>query len=102
MKIATHLKFWLILIAMIAIHIHPAAAAVPAAPTNLNAVAGNAQIALTWTASSGATSYSVYYGTLPGQEGVTPIATGLTGTSYNWTGLINGIKYYIEVAAVNS
>jgi fibronectin type 3 domain-containing protein len=35
----------------------------PAAPTGLAATAGNASVALNWTASSGATSYSVYRGT---------------------------------------
>jgi len=75
---------------------------VPAAPTNLTATAGNAQIGLTWSASTGASSYSVYRGTTSGGEGSTPITSGLTGTSYTNTGLANGTKYYYKVAAVNS
>jgi len=76
--------------------------AVPAAPTGLTANAGNAQVSLSWTASSGATSYSVYRGTSAGGESATAIVTGLTGTSYTNTGLTNGTAYYYKVAAVNA
>ncbi len=56
---------------------------------------------LSWTASSGATSYKVYRGTLAGQESGTPIAT-VTTTSYTDPGLANGTRYYYKVAAVNA
>ena len=72
----------------------------PAAPTNLTASAGNAQVALNWTASSGATTYSIYRGTSSGNE--VSVATGVTSTSYTNTGLTNGTMYYFKVAAVNS
>jgi len=72
----------------------------PSAPTNLAATAGNAQVALTWTASSGATSYNIYRSTTTGTE--TSIATGVTSASYTNTGLTNGTKYFYKVAAVNS
>ncbi len=39
----------------------------PPAPTGLAATAGNAQVSLSWTPSSGATSYNIYRGTLPNQ-----------------------------------
>jgi fibronectin type 3 domain-containing protein len=74
----------------------------PSAPTGLSASAGNSQVSLSWNASSGATSYNVYRGTTAGGEGATPIATGLTGTSYTNTGLTNGTTYYYKVAAVNA
>jgi fibronectin type 3 domain-containing protein len=74
----------------------------PAAPSGLSATAGNAQVSLSWTASSGATSYNVYRGTTAGGESTTAIATGLTGTTYTNTGLTNGTTYYYKVAAVNS
>ena len=73
---------------------------VPAAPTGLTATAGIAQIALTWTGSSGATSYTLYRSTSSGGE--TSYKTGLTSTSYTDTGLTNGTTYYYQVAAVNS
>jgi fibronectin type 3 domain-containing protein len=76
--------------------------AAPAAPTGLAASPGNAQVALSWTGSSGATSYNVYQGTSSGGESGTPVATGITSTTYTVTGLTNGTEYYFEVAAVNS
>jgi len=79
-----------------------ASGAPPAAPTGLSATAGNAQVKLSWTASSGATSYSVYRGTSSGAEGVTPIATGITSTTFTNTGLPNGTTYFYKVAAVNA
>ncbi|MGO8671341.1 MAG: malectin domain-containing carbohydrate-binding protein [Capsulimonadaceae bacterium] len=74
----------------------------PSAPTNLTATAGSTQVALAWTASSGATSYNLYEGTATGAEGATPVATGITATSYTATGLTNGTPYYFTVAAVNA
>ncbi|MGO8673157.1 MAG: malectin domain-containing carbohydrate-binding protein [Capsulimonadaceae bacterium] len=77
-------------------------AGAPAAPTGLTATAGNGQVALAWTASSGATSYNVYRGTATGGESATAIATGITTTSYTNTGLTNGTAYYFKVAALNA
>jgi fibronectin type 3 domain-containing protein len=74
---------------------------IPAAPTGLTATKGNKQVALKWNASSGAKSYNVYRGTSPGAEGTTPIATGITSTSYSNNGLTNGTTYYYKVGAVN-
>ena len=74
----------------------------PAAPTGLGATPGNAQVALSWTASSGATSYNVYRGATAGGESTTAVATGITTTSYTNTGLSNGTAYYYKVTAVNS
>ncbi|MGO8671772.1 MAG: choice-of-anchor tandem repeat GloVer-containing protein, partial [Capsulimonadaceae bacterium] len=73
---------------------------VPAAPTGLSATAGNAQVALSWTASTGATSYSIYRGTASGAEGSTAVGTA-TSTTDTDTGLTNGVTYYYKVAAIN-
>jgi hypothetical protein len=78
-----------------------ASGSVPSEPTNLVGTAGSGQVALTWTASSGATSYNVFRGTQFDGEATTPIAT-VTGTSYTDTGLTNGKTYYYNVAATNS
>jgi fibronectin type 3 domain-containing protein len=72
----------------------------PPTPTGLAATAGNASVALAWTASSGATSYNIYRGTTSGGEGTTPVAT-TASTSYTDTGLTNGTKYYYKVSATN-
>jgi endoglucanase len=75
--------------------------AVPAAPTGLTATAGNAQIALAWNASSGATSYTVKRATVSGGP-YANVATGVAIPSYNNTGLTNGTTYYYVVTAVNA
>ncbi|HME00590.1 MAG TPA: glycoside hydrolase family 44 protein [Terriglobia bacterium] len=72
----------------------------PAAPTGLAASAGNAQVSLTWNASSGATSYNVKRSTTSGGP-YTTIASP-TATNYTDTGLTNGTTYYYVVSAVNS
>ena len=75
---------------------------VPPAPTGLTATAGSGQVALTWSASSGTTSYSIYRSTGSGGEGMSPIAAGVTTPSFTDTGLANGTTYFYKVAAVNS
>jgi fibronectin type 3 domain-containing protein len=75
---------------------------VPSAPTGVSATAGVSQVSLSWTASSGATSYNVYRSTSSGGEGTTAYVSGLTGTSYTDTGVTAGTTYYYTVAAVNS
>ena len=52
-------------------------------------------IALSWTASSGATSYDVYRATLK-------IATGLTTSSFTDTGLNSNQEYCYSIVAVNT
>ncbi|HKN23511.1 MAG TPA: glycoside hydrolase family 44 protein [Candidatus Acidoferrum sp.] len=72
----------------------------PPTPTNLQATAGNAQVSLSWSASTGATSYNVKRSTTSGGP-YTQIATPSTN-SYTDTGLTNGTTYYYVVSAVNS
>ena len=74
----------------------------PPTPTGLTATAGNTQVALSWTASSGASTYNVYRGTTAGGESATPVVAGVSTTSYTDTGLTDGTKYYYVVAAVNT
>jgi fibronectin type 3 domain-containing protein len=78
-----------------------AAATIPPAPGGLTATAGNGSVALTWNASTGATSYSIYRGTTAGAEAATAIGTS-TSSSFTDTGLANGTTYYYMVAASNS
>jgi len=72
----------------------PAAAAPPAAPTNLVATGGNTQVSLTWTAVTGATGYQVW-------RNGTQIATPTTA-SYTDTGLTNGTAYTYTVRTVSA
>jgi glucan endo-1,3-alpha-glucosidase len=78
------------------------AAPVPGAPMGLTATAGNGQVLLSWSPSSGATSYSVYRSTAANGEGMAALAAGLTTASFTDTGLANGTTYFYRVAAVNS
>jgi subtilase family serine protease len=71
-------------------------------PTGFAASAGNAAVSLTWTASTGATSYKVYEGTTSAGESTTPVQSGVSGTSVSIGGLTNGKKYYFTVAAVDA
>ncbi|MFA5265036.1 MAG: fibronectin type III domain-containing protein, partial [Opitutaceae bacterium] len=68
----------------------------PPAPTGLAATAGNAQVALNWSASTDATSYNVYRGTSAGGESTTAVVTGVTATTYTNTSLTNGTTYYYK------
>jgi len=72
----------------------------PSTPTGLNATPGNAQVSLTWTASTGATSYHVKRSTTSGGP-YTQVAAPTT-TSDTDTGLTNGTTYYYVVSALNS
>jgi hypothetical protein len=71
----------------------------PAPPTGLTATPGNAQVSLSWTASSGATSYNVKRATVSG--GLYTTIASLATTGYTDTGLTNGTAYYYVVSAVN-
>jgi fibronectin type 3 domain-containing protein len=72
----------------------------PAVPMGLTATAGNAQVSLKWTASSGATSYHVKRSTTTGGA-YAQIGTS-TAASYNDTSVTNGTTYFYVVSAVDS
>ena len=71
----------------------------PPAPTLLAPLVADRQVSLSWTASTGATSYKVYRSTSSGAE--TYLITSST-TNCTDSGLVNGTTYYYEVTAVNS
>ncbi len=79
--------------------------AVPSAPQNPAASAGNALVTLTWSApastgSSAVTNYKVYRGTTSGSE--TVLATVGNVLTYADSTVTNGVTYYYEVSAVNT
>lgn len=65
-----------------------------------SATAGNAEVALSWSASTGATSYEVRRGTSAGTYPTSVTTT--TSTSYTDTSLVNGTTYYYQITASNS
>ena len=72
------------------------------APTGTSATLGWHQVAVDWTAVSGASSYTVYWGTSTGISSSSTPITGITDDNYTHTGLDNGTTYYYKVATVNS
>lgn len=72
----------------------------PAAPTNLTAAGSLGQVTLTWSGSSGATSYNVYRATSSGNESL--YQSGVSTTSLSDTAVTGGTTYYYKVTAVDS
>ncbi len=81
--------------------VQTSALTLPAAPTGFSAVANSNQVTLTWSATTGAASYTIGQSTTSGGP-YTTIASGITATSYTTTGLTNGTTYYYVVSAVNA
>ena len=72
----------------------------PAAPVQSSPSFTTGYVSVNWAGSSGATSYNVYRGTSSGGESGTPIATGITGSSYQDATAAAGNTYYYTVKAV--
>jgi len=75
---------------------------IPAEPSSATVTAGNAQLSLSWSAISGATSYEVWYGTSSSSSSASKFGSDVTVTSAVVTGLTNGTLYYIWLKAKNS
>ena len=74
----------------------------PASPTGLAATGADSTVSLSWIASSGATSYTVWRSVTSG-NGYAIVAGGTTAaTSYTDAGLTNGTTYYYVVRALNA
>lgn len=67
-------------------------------PTGLVAVAGSANVALSWSVAPGALAYNVKRGT-SGSGPFTTIAPAIAQTTYTNTGLSNGTTYYYVVSS---
>jgi len=79
--------------------------ALPGAPTSVSGTAGNAQVALTWTAPSATggssiTDYTVQYSSNSGSSWTTFTRSASTAASATVTGLTNSTAYIFRVAAV--
>lgn len=75
----------------------------PGATVDLSATAGNMQTILSWPAVSGATSYALYWDSIPANLiGYSNGSTQIVGVSspYVHAGLTNGGNYYYKVIAI--
>jgi fibronectin type 3 domain-containing protein len=80
-------------------------AAVPSAPLQLTAMAGDSRVDLQWIAPAdngglNITSYVVYRGSE--RNSLVPLAGGVTGTEYTDLEVSNGVVYYYQVRATNA
>lgn len=75
----------------------------PAAPIDVSAVAGNAQVTIVWQTPAANGSPITQYVVTPFVNGTAggPIPTGSTATTYTVSGVANGVTYSFEVAAQN-
>ena len=79
---------------------------VPSAPANVQAVAGNQQVTISWSAVSGATSYKMYMDTVSGISKTTTTPSVMhhpsVSSPFLHTALTNGTHYFFVVTAVNA
>ena len=72
-------------------------------PTGVVATAGDGKVSLSWSTATGATGYSVYYGTVAGVTAANGVKIAdIDGSPAVVSGLSNGTRYYFAVTAVNS
>lgn len=82
------------------VRVYQISPSVPAAPTDVIAGSGNAQVALRWTISANAATHNIKRATAPGGP-YSVIATGVKGNRYTDLSVTNGTRYYYTVSAVN-
>ncbi len=80
----------------------PAVPTVPGAPTNVAAIPSDSMATVSWSAVSGATSYNIYYDTVPGVTKSTGTKIANATSPNDIAALTNGTPYYFVVTAVNS
>lgn len=70
-------------------------------PVITSTVAGDSQVTINWSASTGASGYTLEYGTSAGVYPATVNLSNLNSLSYTLTGLTNGTLYYFMIIATN-
>jgi hypothetical protein len=75
---------------------------IPLAPSGLTATPGNGTVSLTWSAATGATSYTVFQSLSSSPADTSPVLKGITTVSATVSGLANGTTYVFYVAAADA
>ena len=83
------------------VQINSSSATVASTPSGVTATAGNAQLAVSWSNASGATSYDVYYSTASSVSTTTGTKVTCATAPYTIMGLTAGTTYYVIVVASN-
>jgi fibronectin type 3 domain-containing protein len=73
----------------------------PSPPAGISATAGNKQVTISWNGVAGATSYNLYWSTVPGVNKGTGTKISGVISPYTHTGRTNNTTYYYVVTAVN-
>ncbi len=73
----------------------------PGAPVLQNAVPGNGTVSLNWEPAAGASGYTIYQSTVPGDYNQPAGTVAGSVYSYSAIGLTNGTTYYFAVKAAN-
>ena len=71
-------------------------------PANFSATTTSTQTSLDWDAVSGASSYTLYWGTANGITSSSTAIASISTDNYTHTGLTNGTTYYYKVAAIDA
>ncbi|MGO8970974.1 MAG: fibronectin type III domain-containing protein [Myxococcaceae bacterium] len=75
---------------------------VPSAPTGVQATGGDAQVTISWSPVTGATSYNIYWSTTSGVTLTTGTKIPNVTSPHVQPALTNGTTYYYVVTAVNA
>jgi fibronectin type 3 domain-containing protein len=68
-------------------------------PQNFTAVPGNEIVSLSWSVSTGASSYTIYWDTAAGVDENSSTIDNITSIAHTHTGLTNGKAYFYRIAA---
>ncbi len=91
----------LILLVASCVDTSPSPPGLPYPPSNVTATPGDSQVVINWGLVSGATSYNIYWSTIP-DVSINDNAIVNATRPYTHSGLINDTTYYYVITAVNS